>query len=68
MGLGILEPRSGDAPLHIPGTATLLHDDEGNAQKRIRTAIILVPKPSESPRDPLVSAISKCRTLRCTYV
>ena len=54
MGLGILEPYAGDAPAHVPGTATLLHSDEANVQNQSKSAIILVPKPSNSPRDPLV--------------
>lgn len=56
MGLGILEPYPGDAQAQVPGTATLLHNDEENTQGgvSITSAIILVPKPSDSPRDPLV--------------
>ena len=55
MGLGILEPHGGDAPAQVPGTAILLHDDEGIVQGTSKkSAIVLVPKPSKSPRDPLV--------------
>ena len=61
MGLGILEPRSGGIPVQVPGTATLLHSDEEISQKTSKDAIILVPKPSQSPRDPLVSAMSNYR-------
>ena len=42
------------APAHVPETATLLHSDEANVQNQSKSAIILVPKPSNSPRDPLV--------------
>ena len=56
MGLGILEPCAGDAPAHVPGTAALLHDDEEPVQSISKSAIIHVPRPLDSPRDPLVGA------------
>ena len=65
MGFGVKEPKtiSGE---HVPGTATL-YDLRGDAidQGATRTGfkrapgknsdIILVPQPSDSPNDPLVS-------------
>lgn len=64
MGLGILEPYAGDAPAQVPGTAILLHDDEENVQGVSKdSAIILVPKPSNSPRDPLVRTPRAAKTL-----
>ena len=64
MGLGIVEPyfESGNPP----GTATLL-DDEGTVESVSKSAIILVPQPSSSPRDPLVSAASRTPPLIFTY-
>ena len=55
MGLGILEPHAGDTSAQVPGTATLLYDDDESVQSiSKKRAIILVPRPSDSPRDPLV--------------
>ena len=55
MGLGILEPHVGDTSAQVPGTATLLHDDDENIHGISKNrAIILVPRPSDSLRDPLV--------------
>ena len=55
MGLGILEPHTGDTSAQVPGTAILLHDDDEDVQSISKNrAIILVPRPSDSPRDPLV--------------
>ena len=60
MDLGILELYAGDAPAHVSGTATLLHDDEENVQSiSKKSAIILVLKPSNSPRDPLVRRLEQ---------
>ena len=64
MGLGIVEPHSGDAPVDVPGTALLLHS---NKQKSSKETIVLVPKPSQSPRDPLVGAATKHRNFGFTY-
>ena len=64
MGLGIVEPYSESG--NPPGTATLL-DDEGTVERVSKSAIILVPQPSSSPRDPLVGAASQTLPLIYTY-
>ncbi|KAL2043855.1 hypothetical protein N7G274_003375 [Stereocaulon virgatum] len=50
MGLGIVEPRRRGT--HVPGTAVLLQDDLGTKSKG-EDEVVLVPRPSDSPRDPL---------------
>ena len=67
MGLGILEPCSGRALALVPGTATLLQGDEDDVQEASKSAIILVPKPSNSPRDPLVGTASRYCTRILAY-
>ena len=64
MGLGIVEPKS--IFENPPGTATLL-DDEVSVESLSKNAIILVPQPSSSPRDPLVSAADRGRNLIASY-
>ena len=65
MGLGILEPKSESG--NSPGTATLL-DDQVSVESLSKNAIILVPQPSSSPRDPLVSAANRTRDLIASYI
>ena len=48
MGLWILETHR-----HAPGTVQLLHD---HAESAATENVLLVPLPSKSPNDPLVSA------------
>ena len=67
MGLGIVEPHSGDAPAHVPGTVTLLRSDQETLQGTSKDPIILVPNPSQSPRDPLVGAARRYRIIEFTY-
>jgi len=61
MGLGILEPATSE---HVPGTARLedIGADERNVDvsnlRHNKNGIILVPQPSSSPNDPLVSLLS----------
>lgn len=60
MGLGIIEPKGVD---YVPGTA-ILYQTKGSAEPespRIEDSsdsdsLRLIPVPSASPRDPLVSA------------
>ena len=64
MGLGIYEP---GPPRHVPGTATLYEDQSsGEAPSKKShlkrgtgkdSQLLLVPQPSNSPNDPLVSFI-----------
>jgi hypothetical protein len=59
MALGILESKK---PGHVPGTARL--EDVGADERQVdvtglkhdSNGVILVPQPSDSPNDPLVSA------------
>ena len=67
MGLDILEPYTGDAPAHVSGTATLLHDNDGKVQDTSNSAITSVPGPSKSPRDPSMGAQKECRTVFGAY-
>ena len=53
MGLGIVEPKRQGT--HVPATAILLQDDLMGATSRHDGEIILVPRPSDDPKDPLVS-------------
>ncbi|KYK56897.1 Major facilitator superfamily domain, general substrate transporter [Drechmeria coniospora] len=60
MGLGILEPKSGE---HVPGTTRLKYFDDSNNQTeasgneapplKCQNGIILIPQPSDDPNDPL---------------
>ena len=59
MGLGIVEPKRQGT--HVPGTATLLQDDLTGTRRKGTDDIVLVPAPSNSPRDPLVA--SSMRTI-----
>jgi hypothetical protein len=62
MGFGVREPTSGE---HVPGTSLLYgaETDSENHLNQIRlkhskgkdSNVILVPQPSDSPNDPLVS-------------
>ena len=54
MGLGILEPKRQET--HVPATAVLLQADR--TALKVKDEIVLVPRPSNSPRDPLVGVIS----------
>ena len=65
MGLGIKEPARTNGE-HVPGTAVLYdalgdgagHDVLPGDVKHARNSnLILVPQPSESPNDPLVSTV-----------
>ena len=48
MGLGILE-----TPRHAPGSVQLIEDNASGAGDE---NVVLVPHPSKSPNDPLVSS------------
>ena len=60
MALGILESQH---PEHVPGTARL--EDIGAAERHVdvtglkhdKDGVILVPQPSSSPNDPLVTRV-----------
>jgi hypothetical protein len=52
MGLGIVEPRRQGT--HVPATAVLLQDDLMGTKRKGKDDVVLVPRPSDSPRDPLV--------------
>lgn len=59
MGLGIEEP-SGPKTAFVPGTSILfdVSNEIGSSSKHVsgeEPDLILVPQPSSSPRDPLVS-------------
>ena len=54
MGLGIVEPKRQGT--HVPATAVLLQDDLMGTARKVKDEIVLVPQPSNSPRDPLVGA------------
>ena len=56
MGLGIVEPRWRGT--HVPATAVLLQDDLTRTGRKTKDEIVLVPRPSNSPRDPLVGAFN----------
>lgn len=66
MGLGIVEPkRATDS--HVPGTSYLYEDSTGSQgtvpvgakhDSGSDAPVILVPQPSDSPNDPLVSPTS----------
>ena len=56
MGLGIIEPKRRVA--HVPATVLLLQADLKGVAGKDKEAIVLVPRPSDSPRDPLVGALS----------
>jgi hypothetical protein len=69
MGLGILEShRPPYTGTNVPGTATVLDTETerireqeqrtGRKLKRTSDGTILVPQPSDDPKDPLVSIIS----------
>lgn len=51
MGLGIVEPKRQGT--HVPATAVLLQDDRTGTTRKDKDEIVLVPRPSNSPRDPL---------------
>ena len=53
MGLGIVEPKRQGT--HVPATAILLQDDLMGATTGHDSDIVLVPRPSDDPKDPLVS-------------
>ena len=53
MGLGIVEPKRQGT--HVPATAILLQDNFMGATSRYDSEIVLVPRPSDDPKDPLVS-------------
>ena len=55
MGLGILEPRAEGKSTNVPGTAVLYYDSEVSGPRPSTKGIVVVPQPSVSPRDPLVS-------------
>ena len=55
MGLGIVEPKRQGT--HVPATAVLLQDDL--TRTKAKDEIVLVPRPSNSLRDPLVGAFSQ---------
>jgi len=67
MGFGVKEPKTVSGE-HIPGTSLLVDIGNGNVELADHSAlkhalgkssdIILVPQPSDSPNDPLVSGIS----------
>ena len=52
MGLGIVEPRRQGT--QVPATALLLQDDLTGTTGKKKDDIVLVPRPSNTPRDPLV--------------
>lgn len=52
MGLGIVEPKRQGT--HVPATALLLQDDLTGTRRKDTNEVVLVPRPSMSPRDPLV--------------
>lgn len=52
MGLGIVEPRRQGT--QVPATALLLQDDLTGTTGKEKDEIVLVPRPSNTPRDPLV--------------
>ncbi len=54
MGHGIVEPKWQGT--HVPATAVLLQDDLAATTRKDKDEIVLVPRPSTSPRDPLVGA------------
>lgn len=65
MGLGVLEPKSGEK---VPGT---VHVERLTREQRELTAnlkhgtgkdehIVLVPQPSDSPNDPLSKCCNRC--------
>lgn len=59
MGLGIIEPRKSSEPgtLCVPGTSRLLEHDLFRNTKKGSNKIVLVPRPSDNPLDPLVSQL-----------
>ena len=57
MGLGIVEPKRQGT--HVPATAVLLQDDVKGTAPEVKNDIVLIPQPSNSPRDPLVGAFSQ---------
>ena len=56
MGLGIIEPRQsrGSGTLRVPGTSRLLEHDLFHNTRKGTSKIVLVPRPSDDPLDPLV--------------
>ena len=63
MGLGIVEPKRQGT--HVPATAILLQEDLTGLTRKDKDKIVLVPRPSTSPRDPLVGAFHPCTWLHC---
>ena len=59
MGLGIIEPRqsSGLETLRVPGTSRLLEHDLFHNTRKGADKIVLVPRPSDNPLDPLVGQL-----------
>ena len=59
MGLGIIEPRqSGEiGSLCVPGTSRLLEHDLFHGITNGANKIVLVPRPSDDPLDPLVGQL-----------
>jgi hypothetical protein len=53
MGLWIVEPKP--LGVHVPGTSVLFDDQSHPSEAAKQQEIVLVPQPSSSPRDPLVS-------------
>jgi hypothetical protein len=74
MGFGIVEPKTA-AGDHIPGTATLFDYTPASGTNGLlhtvkhgkgRSAdIVLVPQPSDSPNDPLVSGLYRTARRHC---
>ena len=56
MGLGIIEPRQSrvQGTLRVPGTSQLLEHDLFHNTRKGTNKIVLVPRPSDNPFDPLV--------------
>ena len=61
MGLGIVEPKQHG--IHVPATAILLQDNLTGTTPKAKDEVVLVPRPSNSPRDPLVGGSSTLNVL-----
>ncbi len=75
MGFGVLEAKTASGE-HVPGTSTIYNDEADGEELVIQSHlkhgrgsdkdVILVPQPSDSPNDPLVSPRTRVRSYQLT--